>query len=179
VKEAQDRFRQARPPSTVVSGWLPPDEAEALRQRLTEAGFQPIYEPCDGRFGLNTTHQEPELFERLHWVAAALANRPLALVAARWTRHEAGDYCLSSCDLASRAIEETHIEVLLDFSADCANEGEVTYTDGQDVFVAPQRACSVAVVERAPSLRRWERYLTRRSADMQVFRLRISLAYSH
>lgn len=174
--EPHQRFRATAIPAVVLDDWLPVSEAADLRARLLAHGLERFDIADRGRHDLSLSFRADGVLARLGARTEEVAQEPLRLAAVRWTRSRHGDYTLIHGDDLVRFADPRHVEVTLDFSAGSSDLGQIVYTDGTDVFVVPQRAGAMAVVERRPTVRRYQRYLTHRAGDAEVFRLRA--AYS-
>ena len=96
---------------------------EAVRARLAGASFERYDVPDRGRYELNQTHDEPELFERLLRHAwQRLGGAALRPAARRWTRLRRGDYALFKDD--GRRWAGGDYELCLDLSAAPSREGQ-------------------------------------------------------
>ncbi len=165
----------ARLRSTVIPSLLRADAAEALRRALAADGMDRFDFAPQGRYAHNDRFAAADLVERLRGLAARIAGAPLALGRVRWLRFAHGDYALLWGDHATRR-PEPHLELTLDFSSRATNEAEIVYTRGAEAaFVVPQWPGCLALVERPPDLLRYERYLTHRVGEAEVYRLRIEL----
>jgi hypothetical protein len=170
-------------PAVVIPGAITVETASLLRERLLEEGLCPYYLPHRGRYAVNDSFTEPDLWEQLETLASAMAGQPLSIFDARWSLLRRGDYALTRDDTAPL---ERHVELTLDVSPVPAPApapapvssagGEVCYAHrGQLFFAAPQALGNLTLVERGPTIRRYERYLTHRAGDAEVIRLRLSL----
>jgi hypothetical protein len=122
---------------------------------------------------------EASLAELLE-LASECARRPLTVAMHQWSRLRAGDYSLARDDDAwAERLTPTGIDLTVDLSADASGEAEVVFTHrGQPFFTMPQRPREVSIVQRGPTVRRYERYLTHRLEDHVVTRLRLGLVPS-
>ena len=155
---------------------LPAEACETLRARLGAAPFVEYFIADRGRYRTNETHVEPALFEGLERLAGAVA--PARLHAFRWTRHVRGDYAQVKDDALAARARPTCVELVLDFSADAGDEGQVVYFDARESVAVPQRPGLLAVIDRRRPLQRYERYLGHRFADRELQRLRAWFAIS-
>lgn len=175
VLAAQARlYRAGRIPGAVLPAALEPATAAGLRTRLSSAGFTPFWVADRGRFAANDTLEDRALFEHLRDVAEEISAERLELEGFCWLLLRRGDYALLK---HGRPPARRSLELTLDFSAASTGEAEIVYGDGRErLFVVPQLAEGLALVERGPEASRYERYLTARVGDARVFRLRLVLA---
>jgi hypothetical protein len=165
-------------PAVVIPSAITVEIASLLRERLLEEGLYPYFLPHRGRYAVNDSFTEPDLWEQLQALASAVSGQRLSVFDARWSLLRRGDYALTRDDTAPL---DRHVELTLDLSAAPVGEGgsfggEVCYAHrGQLFFAAPQAPGSLTLVERGPTIRRYERYLTHRAGDAEVIRLRLSL----
>src|SRR5262249_2413255 len=144
------------------------------RERLAAARFDAYEIPDRGRYQLNTTHDEPALFERLMRHAwQRLGGALLRPVARRWTRFRRGDYALFKD--ASRRWSGGDYELCLDLSAAPSREGQIVYVGPDGAGTVPQDPGGVALVDRRGPVTRYERYLGVRFADGEIVRLALVL----
>jgi hypothetical protein len=168
-------YRECLIPSVVLPGALSGPAAAALREQLAEAGVQPYWVADRGRYEMNDTLEAPELFESLRELAEHLAGAHFTVESARWLRLRRGSYALLRDDAP---LAERHLELTLDLSAGSSGEAEVIYTHrGQIFFAAPQQPGALALVERGPTVRRYDRYLTHCVGDAEIVRLRMALRF--
>jgi hypothetical protein len=175
--ELRARFREPRCPHVVLPAWFAEDRAAPLRARADAAGFTRYAEPDRGRYERNLELVDPALFDELRALAGAVVERPLVIGHACWLRLRRGDYALVKDAARARPIAGDHVELTLDFSARPTEQAEIVYTDGHETWVVPQWPGSVAVVERASWLYRYDRYLNLHAGDAVVYRLRLALAF--
>jgi hypothetical protein len=169
------RFRDGRCHHVVLPELVAEDRAAPMRAYVDEAGFAPFYEPDRGRYEINGDLAVPELFEELRELAEQIVEHPLQIGPARWVRLRHRDYALLKGDAKTRASEDKHLEVTLDFSSRATGQAEIVYTDGVEPWAVVQQPGSVAIVERDPWMYRYERYLDHRVADGVIYRLRLAL----
>jgi hypothetical protein len=175
IDAVRARFRDGRCHQVVLQELLAEERAAPMRDQLDAAGFEPYYEPDRGRYELNRTLEGGELFEELRQLAELIAERPVTIGPFRWTRHRHRDYALIKDDAKPRLVEGAYLELILDFSARATGQAEIVYTEGKESWPIPQMPGALAVVERAPGLYRYERYLDHRVADTVLHRLRLAL----
>lgn len=169
-------YRECLIPSVVLPGALSEPTTAAIREQVVEAGFQPFWVADRGRYEMNDTLEAPELFDSLREIAEHLAGAHFTVELARWLRLRRGSYALLRDDAAQT---ERHLELTLDLSAGSCGEAEVIYTHrGQIFFAAPQQPGTMTLVERGPTVRRYDRYLTHRVGDAEIVRLRMALRFS-
>lgn len=146
----------------------------AVRARLDGAGFDRYHVPDRGRYELNQTHEEPELFERLLRHAwQRLGGAALRPAARRWTRLRRGDYALFKDDGRRRTGGD--YELCLDLSAAPSREGQIVYAAPDGGATVPQRPGGVALIDRRGPVSRYERYLGVRFGDGEIVRLALVL----
>jgi hypothetical protein len=151
--------------------------AAELRERVLP-GLRPYWLPDRGRYHVNDAHVEPELFASLAELASAIAETPLVAGRARWVRLVRGDYALYKDDSRRRANLPAHLEMVLDVSAAPSDDAQIVYTNLESTFWIPQRPLGGALVDRRPPVQRYDRYLTHRVGDAEVFRLNLVLEVS-
>jgi hypothetical protein len=154
---------------------IAPDERARLRAALDAAGWL-RHDLADQRHVCSSPAAADEaLFARLTDLAATAGGAPLRLDAFEWLRLRHGDYQLMKHD-ARRRPPDAHVEVIADLSAAATGEAEIVYTDGgPTLFYVPQLPGAVAVVQRAPTLLRYQRHLSLRVGAAEVHRLRLTL----
>jgi hypothetical protein len=169
-------FRAATFPAVVIPAAITDEAAEQVRARLAEQGLRPFYLAHRGRYAHSDTFVDPSLEGRLLALAEHVTEARLERTKARVSRLIQGDYALTRDDDAP---EGRSLELTLDLSlAGALGGGEVCYTHrGQLVFVVPQEPGSLSLVERGPTVRRYERYLGHRAGDREIVRLRIGFRF--
>jgi hypothetical protein len=146
----------------------------AVRARLGGASFTRYHVPDRGRYEVNETHDEPELFERLLRHAwQRLGGALLRPASRRWTRLRRGDYALFKDD--ARRWPGGDYELCLDLSAAPSLEGKIVYAGPDGVAAVPQRPGGVALVDRRGPVTRYERYLGVRFGEGEIVRLALVL----
>lgn len=155
--------------------------SESIAARLREQvrpGLRPYFIADRGRYQLDDTLNEPELFASLADLASSILDAPLAVARARWVRMAHGDYSLSKDDGRLWAALTHHAEVVLDFSAAQSDDAQIVYTGQKGAFWIPQKPRGGALVDRRQPVSRYDRYLTHRVGDAEVFRLSLALDIS-
>lgn len=166
-------YRAAPIGAVIVPGAVTAALAGGLREELRSAGFTPWFVADRGRYAVNDGVEVPELFDSLRALAAHLAGEALEISGSRFLLLRRGDYALRKDD---QVPEERSLELTLDLSERPTGAAEVIYTHrGEPFFVVPQAPGSVALVERAPTVRRYDRYLGHRVGEAEVIRLRLAL----
>lgn len=153
--------------------------SEAIAARLREQvrpGLRPFYIADRGRYQVDETLNEPELFASLADLASSILDVPLVVARARWVRMVHGDYALSKDDDRLWAGMTRHSEMVLDFSAAQSDDAQIVYTGDKGAFWIPQQPRGGALVDRRQPVVRYDRYLTHRVGDAEVFRLSLALA---
>lgn len=170
-------FRSATVPAVVIPAALRDEGAEQIRGRLAESGLRPFHLAHRGRYARSDSFHDEALFTRLGAIAEHVAGAPLTQREARITRLVHGDYALTRDDTPP---EGRSLELTLDLSLEGElGGGEVCYTHrGQLIFVVPQVPGNLSLVERGPSIRRYERYLGHRAGDREIVRLRIGYRFA-
>ena len=164
-------FKSAAIPSVVLSDVFNPEETQTLRAHVRSLNFEHV--EVAGRARYTATHvplnQAP--VPALQQLTENLLGQALVFESGRWLRLQHRDYALAPDDRLTSPIHRAFIEVIVDISERSSNEGQITYSDGERVFVAPQRSGSVSIVQRCPGLQRTQRYLTVRSEHDTIIRL--------
>ena len=176
VETFRTMYRGERFPFAVLPELLLADGAAELRARAETAGLEPFFVADRGRYHANQTLRDEPLFDELRQIAAAVVEAPLVVGAARWLRLERGDYSLIRGDQASRSEPARHLELTLDFSEAPSDQAEIVYSDGAESIVVPQWPGALALVDKPPTLYRYERYLTHQ-VQLAIYRLRLILRY--
>ncbi len=170
-------YREMPVPAVVVPGAVSAELAAAIREELAAVPFTPFFVADRGRFAYRDDLEVPELFGSLLAVAEHLAGEPLAIAASRFDSLGRGDYALRR---HAPPPPGRRIELTVDLSERATGQGEVVYTHrGQVFFVAPQEPGALALVDRQPTVERYDRYLTHRVGDARVLRLRLALEPPH
>lgn len=160
-------------PHVEVPGAVSPALAARVREGLAGRLFEPFHVPPRGRYDRCSAPPDAELASTLVAVASFLADRPLALLGATWVRARRGSYALLRDDEPPAGAVA---ELVLDVSERATGEGQILYTHrGQAYFVASQAPGALALVARAPTVRRYTRYVTHRAGDATILRLVLAL----
>jgi hypothetical protein len=171
-------YRGSPLPMMVAPLALLPGDCAALRSSVADLPMVTLAVADRGRYRHGDEPRAPGLVAELRELAEQTAELRLEAAGLRWLRLAHGDYALTKDDhhqaRAGRP-EGTHLELLLDFSATSTGEAEIVYTDGTCQLAVPQLAGSVALVERRPGIYRYQRYLTHRVGDAEVWRLQLAL----
>jgi len=165
-------FHSAPIPAVVIPDVLSPAAARPIRDAILAADFTPFDLAPRGRYAFLDGARDAAFEGALVAVAETIVARRLRVARSRWTRLVHGDYAL----LRDDRDEDPSVELTLDVSERASGGAEICYCHrGRLVFAAPQIPGTLTVVERGPSIRRYERYLSRRVGDAEVVRLRIVL----
>jgi len=109
-------------------------------------------------------------------LAAEVAGEPLRLGGFRWTRLVRGDYALMRDDPAPLA---RHLELTLDVSGHLTGAAEICYAHrGQLFYAVAQIPGAVGLVQRGPTIRRYDRYLNGQVGEAEVVRLTLTLLFA-
>lgn len=161
-------------PSLMLPAAIDPPTLAALRAGLAAAGTVP-YDLADrGRYRLNASLRVDGLWTELAATTTLLTGAPHLVAGARWLELGHGDYGLSRDDACTRP-SGPHVELTLDLSEACSGEAEIVYSAGATAVIVPQVPAMLSLIARAPSVFRYERPLTFRSAHLRVVRLRVWL----
>ncbi len=171
--ELRAQFLANRCHHVLLAGFIA--DASPLRALVDAAGWSVFDEPDRGRYEVNRTFVEGDVFAGMCATAEAIVGRPLRVERAAWLRFRHRDYQLTKDDARERPLVGRHVELLYDFSAAMLGTGEVVYTDGHESWVVPQIPSVIALVEREPWLYRYARYFTHSVGDALVYRLRLTL----
>lgn len=167
-------FRAARIHAVLVEDVLPEESRAPLRERV-RAGLVPYWRPERGHYQVNESLEEPEVAAVLAEVASSIVERTLAPAAgARWQRLVHRDFALYRDDYLRWRGREG-FELTVDLSAAASQDGQIVYRDAEAGFVVPQTPGQMSLIERSSGLRRYERYLTHRVGQAEVFRLSLPL----
>lgn len=165
-------FYSAPIPAVVIPGVISPDAAEPIRAAILSAAFTQFDLAPRGRYAFLDGARDAALEGALLSIAESVVDRRLAVARSRWTRLGRGDYAL----LRDDQDEEASVELTLDISERASGGGEICYCHrGRLVFAAPQVPGALTIVDRGSSIRRYERYLSRRVGDAVIVRLRLVL----
>lgn len=115
----------------------------------------------------------PDVLEILAGVASEVTGRALQVASARVLRLNPGDYILVRHD---KVHDGRPIELVLDLSAAPVADAEVHWRHrGQVYFTMPAAPCTLAIVERGPTVLVNHTYLSKRGTN-PVVRLNVMLA---
>jgi len=162
-------------PAPLLEGWVTEAEAAALRERLRPR-LQPFHRPDRGRYAVDDSGSEAALCAHLAARAAAEMGLPLVPVQARWQRFMHGDYALMLDDACRWPGLSASVELVLDISAAGSDEAQVVYTGPEGTLWVPQQPGAAALIDRRSPLTRYDRYLSQRVGNTEVFRLSLALA---
>lgn len=167
-------FFQLPIPGAIQNGFVNAEHATALRAQ-TDACVRGFDVADEGRFAWAPAQLDPALTMRITQAAERICGQALSVHRALFYRYGPGDYALTRFDRAQRLDVPLYFEATVDLSEASSDEGQVTYTNGEHVFVGPQRAGALFVVQRTPRVYRWDRYLGCRAGGQVVYRLRLAL----
>jgi hypothetical protein len=158
-------------PAVIAREVIAPDDAAALRASLLAAPRTRFDLAPRGRYAI-VDARVAELEAAALTFSAAVVGRPLELVRARVLVFGRGDYALRRDDGDDVL---GLVEATIDLSEHATGEADVVYArgSGEIVFALPELPGSIAVVARAPGVRRYERYLTHRVDSREVVRVRL------
>ncbi len=160
--------------AVVIRRAIPNDAVAALRERMTMRPFREMWLADRGRYAHCDDLDEPELVRAVERAASIIADGRAAVASARCLRLVHGDYALLKDDQPLEGVRS--IDATVDLSAGSSSEAQVVYSiRGHNFFAVPQLSGSVALVERRPGVRRYDRYLNRAMGDRVVYRLRLVL----
>lgn len=164
--------------AVVIEGAYGRQTADGIRAELDEAGFSPFRLRHLGCYERRDTVPSAALVAELHELAEYVTATSLAVTDSACLRLRQGDYVLGQAGEPTFG-EQRGYELTLDVSASSSGEAQVVYARrGEHFFAAPQLAASVALVERRPSITRYDRYLNHRIGDRVVHRIRLALVRS-
>src|SRR5688572_24559851 len=170
TEERRRLFKASPARALLVAGLIPEAVAAQLRERVRPL-LRPYWLADQGRYQVDETHLEPVLFAGLAELAAEIVDVKVTPGRARWTRLVRGDYAMYKNDSRLWRGMDRHLEVVLDFSAAETSEAQIVYTTPAEVFWMPQQPLCGALVDRRQQIQRYDRYLTHRVRDAEVFRL--------
>jgi hypothetical protein len=172
-------LRSAALPAVLLGDLVSERIAGELRDRV-RPGLRPFFLADRGRYQLDDTLREPELFASLAELAAGILETELTPARARWVRMAHGDYALQKDDDRLWRGMTSHVEMVLDFSAAQSDDAQIVYS-GKDggVFWIPQQPLGGALIDRRQPVSRYDRYLTIRVGAAEVFRLSLALEVSN
>ncbi len=170
-------FRASPLGAVLVPEVIPAEVREVLRERV-RPGLEPFHLADRGRYHVNTSHRELEIAAVLAEVASSIVEQPLIAApdAARWTRLVRGDYALYKDDARRWHGRPEPFELTLDFSVAGSEDAQVVYFDGGSGLVVPQQPGLLALVARRENVQRYDRYLTHRVGEAEVFRVSLPLS---
>lgn len=171
-------LRTAALPAVLLGELVSESIAAGLREKV-RPGLARFWIADRGRYDVDETLREPELFSSLAELASAIVDTPLAPARARWLRFRHGDYALVKEDSRRWAGLDHHVEVVLDFSAAKSQDAQIVYSGKDGAFWMPQQPLGGAVVDRRQPMSRYDRYLTYRVGEAEVFRLSLVLEVSN
>lgn len=176
IEALSKRFVEARLPAVSADTLVETSVLSAAIDALEGVAFE-RYDLADrGAYDTADTPAPPRVEAALTEIASTLARRSLEVHARRWYRMKAGDYTLVKDDRWAIAEPPGWIDLSLDLSLEPTEEAEVVFTHrGAPFFTVPQRLGAIGLVERGPTVGRFDRYLTHRVGDRVVARLRLLL----
>ncbi len=174
----RDAFAHMSIGAVVIQKALSPDATTAARERLETETFTPVFLAHRGRYAIRRELEAPQLLPALRRLASFVVDERLSILDACCLRLQRGDYALRRDDLATRPHVDGRVyELTADLSASSSGEAQVVYTrHGRSFFVAPQLSGSVTIVERHPTVERYDRYLNHAMGNRRVHRLRVWFA---
>jgi hypothetical protein len=173
--EERRAFFQASPARALLLERLMSDAAAARLREQVRPVLRPYYLADRGRYHVNDTHVEPELFAGLAAVASETAEVAVKVAWARWMRLVHGDYALYKNDHRLWRTLDHHLEVVVDFSDGACTEAQIVYTTPTESFWVPQQPRCGALIDRRQPIQRYDRYLSHRMGETEVFRLSLAL----
>lgn len=171
----RDAFQNMSVGAVVVPRALLPDVVAALRERMTMRPFHEHWLADRGRYGYCDDVDEPELYRVIERAVSFIADARATIDRARCLRLVHGDYSLLADDHDGEG-DDRRIDATLDLSEGSSSEAQVVYSlRGHNFFAVPQLSGSLALCERRPGVRRYDRYLGFALGERVVYRLRLSL----
>ena len=158
----------------LLEGLVPEETAAAMRERVRPL-LRPFYIADRGHYVFDETHDEPEVVAGMTELASAIVERRLIPGRRRWTRLAHGDYAMYKGDVLLWDGFDRHLEMVLDFSAAQTGEGHVGWSDGDQILWMPQVPLCGALVDRRRKIMRYDRYVTHRAGNAEIFRLSLAL----
>ncbi len=153
----------------IVDDAITADRAAQVRARLAATGYQRYALLDRGSYQFLGDPVVPYLLADLTALAMARTGRVLAPSAARALWLGPGDYLLSRHD---RVDDDHPLELTLDLSPAPVPEAAVEYRRRDQLFFrVPQAPCSLALVERGPTVTANHTYVSQRHPDAAVIRL--------
>lgn len=164
--------------AVVIEGAYGRSTADRIRGELDEAGFAPFRLRHLGCYERRDTIPRAGLVAELHELAEYVTATSLAVTSVACLRLRRGDYLLAAAG-EPHFEDRRGYELTFDVSASSSGEAQVVYARrGEHFFAAPQLSTSVTLVERRPSITRYDRYLNHRIGDRVVHRIRLALVRS-
>jgi hypothetical protein len=154
-----------------------PQSPSPTRAALAAEPFASFDVANRGRYGHSRVSVPRGVLDALTGLSSACVGGGVRLASHRWYRFRRGDYSLCRDDAAwiPGGIAGA-LDLTLDLSTCATGEAEVVFTHrGQAFFTVPQRPGEVGLVERGPTIERYDRYLTHRTGTQVVERLRLLL----
>jgi hypothetical protein len=158
----------------LLEGLVGEPTAAAMRERVRPL-LQSFYIADRGRYRVDATHDEPEVVSGMTELASAIVEKRLTPGRRRWTRLAHGDYAMYKGDVLVWDGLDRHMEMVLDFSATQTGEGQVGWSDGDQILWMPQVPLCGALVDRRRKIMRYDRYVTHRAGTAEIFRLSLAL----
>ncbi|UQA55176.1 hypothetical protein [Polyangium aurulentum] len=175
LAQLKQSYLAATIPAVTIPGVLSLEAAEEIRARLAGGDFEPFFLAHRGRYARNASYADEELFEGLVALAQEVTGEPLRVAAFRWMRLVRGDYALMRDDPAPL---DRHTELTLDVSGDVTGAAEICYAHRGRLFHAvSQLPGAVGLVQRGPTIRRYDRYLNHAVRDAEIVRLTLTLMF--
>lgn len=175
VEEARVAYRAPVLPSIVLPSLIAPALAAGLRAAGDAIGYRRFDFAPQGRFDRIDPFPAAPLLDPLRALAEAVTGERFTVGGARLLRLAHRDYALLWEDALTRP-PARFVEALIDLSEAASGEAEVAYCAGANpIFTAPQLPGSAILVERAPGVLRWQRYLSHRVGAKKIHRLLVEL----
>ncbi|MBA3393416.1 MAG: hypothetical protein H0T89_12265 [Deltaproteobacteria bacterium] len=153
----------------ILAAAVTPVLAAEVRARCERTGYTRYGLLDRGSYEVIADPDEPELLAALANLAGERIDRTLELTGARVLRLQPGDYLLAHHD---QIHVDLPIEVVLDLSPAIVPGAEVHYRRrGQVFFRVPSTPCSLAIVERGPTVSCNHTYVSKLHAGASVVRL--------
>lgn len=170
-------FRESAIRSVTFEGACSEPRIRAARTAILERDLDLFDLAHRGRYAFCDATPDEEVLANVLEIASACAGHNLRLSAHRVYCLRRGDYSLIHDDLTLvESLAPGSLDVSLDLSETATGEAEVVFTHrGQAFFTVPQRPGQLGIVERGPTVARYDRYLTHRVGDAVVVRLRLIL----
>ncbi len=153
----------------ILEAAVTPVLAAEVRARCERAGYTRYGLLDRGSYEVLAEPAEPGLLAALAKLAGERIGRTLELAGARVLRLQPGDYLLAHHD---RIHDGLPIELVLDLSPAIVPGAEVHYRRrGQVFFRVPSAPCSLAIVERGPTVTCNHTYVSKLHVGTSVVRL--------